>query len=93
MGTWPEVKAAFEKTCDCTVKFVPVADGVALLTRLKLEGASSPADIALGLDTSLVKEAKDTGLFSPMALMLPAPRCPAISKMTFSSLMTTAILP
>ncbi|WP_436799586.1 thiamine ABC transporter substrate binding subunit [Rhizobium oryzicola] len=64
-GPGPKVKAAFEKTCDCTVKFVAVADGVALLTRLKLEGASSPADIALGLDTSLFKEAKDTGLFAP----------------------------
>jgi thiamine transport system substrate-binding protein len=62
-GPGPKVKAAFEKTCDCTVNFVAVADGVALLTRLKLEGASSEADVALGLDTNLIQEAKDTGLF------------------------------
>jgi thiamine transport system substrate-binding protein len=62
-GPGPKVKAAFEKTCACTVNFVAVADGVALLTRLKLEGASSEADVALGLDTNLIQEAKDTGLF------------------------------
>ena len=64
-GPGPKVKEAFEKTCDCTVNFVGVADGVALLSRLKLEGAASKADIVLGLDTNLVQEAKDTGLFTP----------------------------
>jgi len=62
-GPGPKVKAAFEKTCDCTVTFVGVADGVALLTRLKLEGTSTRADVVLGLDTNLVTEAKQTGLF------------------------------
>ncbi|SFB26396.1 thiamine transport system substrate-binding protein [Rhizobium sp. NFR07] len=62
-GPGPKIKAEFEKTCACTVNFVGVADGVALLTRLKLEGAGTKADIALGLDTSLISEAKATGLF------------------------------
>jgi len=62
-GPGPKVKVAFEKTCDCTVTFVGVADGVALLTRLKLEGAGTKADVVLGLDTNLVTEAKQTGLF------------------------------
>lgn len=62
-GPGPKIKAEFEKTCACTVNFIGVADGVALLTRLKLEGAGSDADIALGLDTSLISEAKATGLF------------------------------
>ncbi|MHB0951679.1 MAG: thiamine ABC transporter substrate binding subunit [Allorhizobium sp.] len=62
-GPGPKVKEAFEKTCDCTVEFVGVADGVALLTRLKLEGGTSKADIVLGLDTNLVTEAKQTGFF------------------------------
>ncbi|HCL65810.1 MAG TPA: thiamine ABC transporter substrate binding subunit [Rhizobium sp.] len=62
-GPGPKVKEAFEKTCDCTVDFVGVADGVALLTRLKLEGGTSKADIVLGLDTNLVSEAKQTGFF------------------------------
>lgn len=64
-GPGPKVKAAFEKTCDCTVNFVGVADGVALLTRLKLEGQTSKADVVLGLDTNLIQEAKDTGFFEP----------------------------
>ncbi|MFA7416294.1 MAG: thiamine ABC transporter substrate binding subunit [Rhizobium sp.] len=62
-GPGPKVKEAFEKTCDCTVDFVGVADGVALLTRLKLEGGTSKADIVLGLDTNLVSEAKHSGFF------------------------------
>ena len=62
-GPGPKVKAAFEKTCDCTVNFVGVADGVALLNRLKLEGTGSKADVVVGLDTNLIAEAKDTGLF------------------------------
>lgn len=62
-GPGPKVKEAFEKTCACTVEFVGVADGVALLTRLKLEGETSKADVVLGLDTNLVEEARQTGLF------------------------------
>lgn len=62
-GPGPKVKEAFEKTCGCTVDFVGVADGVALLTRLKLEGEATKADVVLGLDTNLVTEAKQTGLF------------------------------
>ena len=62
-GPGPKVKDAFEKTCACTVTFVGVADGVALLSRLKLEGAATKADVVLGLDTNLVTEAKATGLF------------------------------
>lgn len=62
-GPGPKVKAAFEKTCECSVNFVSVADGVALLSRLKLEGAGTKADVVLGLDTNLAAEAKATGLF------------------------------
>ncbi|MEZ2132180.1 MULTISPECIES: thiamine ABC transporter substrate binding subunit [unclassified Sinorhizobium] len=62
-GPGPKVKAAFEKTCGCSINFVSVADGVALLSRLKLEGAGTKADIVLGLDTNLITEAKETGLF------------------------------
>ena len=67
-GPGPKVKEAFEKTCACKVNFVSVSDGVALLTRLKLEGPKSDADIALGLDTNLISEAKNTGLFEPHGL-------------------------
>ncbi|WP_166648520.1 thiamine ABC transporter substrate binding subunit [Phyllobacterium brassicacearum] len=64
-GPGPKVKQAFEKQCSCTVDFVSVTDGVALLNRLKLEGASSKADVVLGLDTNLTYEASETGLFAP----------------------------
>jgi thiamine transport system substrate-binding protein len=36
---------------------------VAMLNRLKLEGADTTADVVLGLDTNLTDEAKATGLF------------------------------
>jgi thiamine transport system substrate-binding protein len=64
-GPGPKVKVAFEKQCSCTVDFVAVTDGVALLNRLKLEGASTKADVVLGLDTNLTFEAAETGLFAP----------------------------
>ena len=37
---------------------VSLADGVALLTRLKMEGAATKADIVLGLDTNLIELAR-----------------------------------
>ena len=71
-GPGPKVKAAFEKDCACTLDFVAVTDGVALLNRLKLEGADSNADIVLGLDTNLTEDAKATGLFTPHGMDLSA---------------------
>jgi len=75
-GPGPKVKAAFEKTCACTLNFVSVEDGVALLTRLKLEGAGTKADVALGLDTNLISEAKATGLFAPAGIDTAAVKVP-----------------
>lgn len=64
-GPGPAVKEAFESTCDCTLEWVGVQDGVAILTRLKLEGEGARADIVLGLDQNLIEEANQTGLFAP----------------------------
>jgi len=75
-GPGAKVKAAFEKTCGCTVNYVSVTDGVALLSRLKLEGATSKADVVLGLDTNLVTEAKETGLFAPHGIDTAALKVP-----------------
>jgi thiamine transport system substrate-binding protein len=69
-GPGPKVEKAFEEKCSCDLAFVSVADGVALLNRLKLEGKDTRADIALGLDTNLTAEAKKTGLFAPHGLQL-----------------------
>ncbi len=67
-GPGPKVAAAFEKTCGCKIAWVGVADGVELMTRLKLEGEGTKADVVLGLDTNLITEAKATGLFAPHGL-------------------------
>ncbi|WP_243258191.1 MULTISPECIES: thiamine ABC transporter substrate binding subunit [Rhizobium] len=75
-GPGPKVKASFEETCNCTVNFVGVADGMALLNRLKLEGAGSSADVVLGLDTNLVTEARQTGLFEQSGIDTSAAKVP-----------------
>ena len=64
-GPGPQVEKAFEAECACDLKFVAVADGVALLNRVKLEGEQTKADIVLGLDTNLTADARATGLFAP----------------------------
>lgn len=64
-GPGPQVEKAFETTCGCDLEFISVADGVALLNRLKLEGEATKADIVLGLDTNLTADADATGLFAP----------------------------
>ena len=71
-GPGPRIEAAFEETCGCDLRLVGLEDGVAILNRLKLEGAETPADVALGLTTDLVAEAKATGLFAPSGVD-PAP--------------------
>jgi thiamine transport system substrate-binding protein len=75
-GPGPKVKAAFERTCGCTVNYVSVEDGVALLNRLKLEGKDTKADVVLGLDTGLVADAKATGLFAPSGIDAAAVKVP-----------------
>ncbi|MHA1127572.1 MAG: thiamine ABC transporter substrate binding subunit [Alphaproteobacteria bacterium] len=64
-GPGPAVEAAFEETCGCDLVFVGAGDGAALLARLKLEGARTKADVVLGLDTSLIANAKATEMFAP----------------------------
>ena len=64
-GPGPAIEQSFEAACSCDLKFVAVADGVALLNRVKIEGENTQADIVLGLDTNLTAEAGATGLFAP----------------------------
>ncbi|PJC85784.1 thiamine ABC transporter substrate binding subunit [Vibrio sp. HA2012] len=61
-GPGPAIEKAFEAECGCDLKFVALDDGVSILNRLRLEGASTQADIVLGLDNNLIEEAKNTGL-------------------------------
>jgi thiamine transport system substrate-binding protein len=75
-GPGPQVEKAFEAECSCEVKFVSVADGVALLNRVKLEGEATRADIVLGLDTNLTADARATGLFAPAGIDQSALKVP-----------------
>jgi thiamine transport system substrate-binding protein len=77
-GPGPQVKAAFEARCDCTLELVGLEDGVSMLNRLKLEGRNTRADLLLGIDTNLTAEARATGLFeahglTPTQITLPTP--------------------
>jgi thiamine transport system substrate-binding protein len=75
-GPGPVVEKAFEAECKCDVTFVSVADGVALLNRLKLEGANTKADLVLGLDTNLTAEARASNLFAPHGISTDAVTIP-----------------
>ena len=70
-GPGPAIAENFEAICDCTLRFVGAGDGAALLSRLRLEGEHTEADIVLGLDTNLTAEAAATGLFAPHGRELP----------------------
>lgn len=63
-GPGPLVEKEFEKKCGCDLKYVALDDGVSILNRLKMEGSSTKADVVLGLDDSLLVEAKQTGLLA-----------------------------
>ena len=63
-GPGPKVEAAFEEQCECDLNFVAVDSSTGILSRIQLEGESSPADVVLGMDNSLVIEAQNTGLIT-----------------------------
>ena len=69
-GPGPALKAGFEKTCGCTVEFSTAEDAISTLRKVQLEGASSIADVIVGLDTATSGEARATGLFAPHGLTL-----------------------
>jgi thiamine transport system substrate-binding protein len=62
-GPAPAIKTAFEAECNCTLEFVAADSSIGILRKLQLEGDSTEADVALGLDTNLTAEAGATGLF------------------------------
>ena len=64
-GPAPKLKEAFEKTCACTVDFITADSSIGALRKVQLEGASTKADIVLGLDTNIAEAAHATGLFIP----------------------------
>ena len=69
-GPGPGLKAGFEATCGCTVEWVAADSSIGTLRRVQLEGASTEADIIVGLDTAIAGEARATGLFADHGLDL-----------------------
>jgi thiamine transport system substrate-binding protein len=75
-GPGPALQKQFEASCGCKIAWVSLEDGAALLSRLKLEGDKTDADIVLGIDTNLTVETKATGLVSPHGVDLSAVKLP-----------------
>jgi thiamine transport system substrate-binding protein len=72
MGTGPQDRGSLSRpSAAVTSNSVGIADGVALLNRLRLEGGRTELDVVLGLDTNLTAEAKATGLFAPHGISIP----------------------
>jgi thiamine transport system substrate-binding protein len=77
-GPGPPVKEAFEQHCECQIQYVVLDSGVDILQRLRLEGASSSADLVLGLDTGTMELARSTGLLTPHKVNLDALDLPVL---------------
>lgn len=69
-GPGPALKAGFEASCNCTVNFVAADSSIGALRRVQLEGATTEADLIVGLDTAIAGEARATGLFAEHGLDL-----------------------
>ena len=70
-GPGPAIAKGFEAECACKINYITAGDGAAVLSRLKMEGTASEADVVVGLDTSLTAAASATGLFAPLAAKAP----------------------
>ena len=75
-GPGPIIKTAFEKECDCTLNFVAIDNSAAILNRVQFEGASSKADVVLGLGYDQMATALDTGLLTESGTDLSAVKLP-----------------
>ena len=69
-GPGPALKAGFEARCNCLVEFTGTDSSIGALRRIQLEGATTEADVLVGLDTSIAGEARATGLFAPHGMDL-----------------------
>ncbi|MFQ5564862.1 MAG: thiamine ABC transporter substrate binding subunit [Paracoccaceae bacterium] len=71
-GPGPVIEKGFEERCGCDLEFVGLDSSIGAFNRIRLEGASSRADILLGLDVNLAGEAGASGLFAPHGAALGA---------------------
>ncbi|UXN75093.1 hypothetical protein N8D56_09325 [Devosia sp. A8/3-2] len=60
-GPGPGLKAGFEAICSCTVDFVAADSSIGTLRRVQLEGATTEADLIVGLDTAIAGEGATRG--------------------------------
>lgn len=60
-GPGPKIEQGFEKSCGCDLVWV-TGD---VLPKLQMEGASTKADVAIGLTIDETARARATGLFAP----------------------------
>jgi thiamine transport system substrate-binding protein len=69
-GPGPLLKQGFEQICSCTVDYVVAGDAISSLRRIQLEGATTKADLLIGLDTFVAEDARESGLFAAHGLNL-----------------------
>ncbi len=62
-GPGPVIAKGFEATCGCEVKFVGLDTSIGAFNRIRLEGATTDADVLLGLDVNLAGDAREAGIF------------------------------
>lgn len=63
-GPGPKIKTAFESQCGCELNFVALDDGGSVLSRIRMEGKNTQADIVLGLNNNIMAQAQATGLLA-----------------------------
>ncbi|GLT15194.1 thiamine ABC transporter substrate binding subunit [Vibrio algivorus] len=63
-GPGPKIKQAFEGQCGCNLNFVALDDGGSVLSRIRLEGNNTKADVVLGLNNNIMAQAQQTGLLA-----------------------------
>ena len=62
-GPGPIIEDIFERKFNTNIKFIAVDSAATLLTKIKLEGSSTKADIILGLDMNILEDANNSNLF------------------------------
>ena len=62
-GPGPSIQKSFESQCNCNINWITADSSGALLSRVKLSNNKEGIDILLGLDDSLMTEAKASNLF------------------------------
>ena len=67
-GPGPNIQKSFEEICNCEINWSTSDSSGALLSRVKLTNNKEGFDIILGIDDSLISEAKDAKLFSNHSL-------------------------